>query len=157
MNDIWLFSSIILFIIIFVILAIAHVRHKNALKKISDLQNVAEKLSLENHKIQKNIKVLLEKQPNSKMQDSPDLKQLKINIKELQEMLKSDRSYFQEKLAKLENRIRDFNTMSRDVGLEVDEKRIIALFQEGFSIDSIAKELKIGRGEVEFILKLADI
>ena len=40
---------------------------------------------------------------------------------------------------------------------DVDEKRIISLFKEGWSVDSIAKELRIGRGEVEFTLKIADI
>ena len=42
-------------------------------------------------------------------------------------------------------------------GGDIDEKKIVEMFQDGFSIDSIAKQLRIGRGEVEFTLKLANI
>lgn len=76
-------------------------------------------------------------------------------IKELHQSIQSDRDYFEQKIVRIENRVRDFGHLS--YVNDVDEKRIVALFKEGWSVDSIAKELRIGRGEVEFTLKIADI
>ena len=39
----------------------------------------------------------------------------------------------------------------------VDESRIISMFKDGYSVDAIAKELRIGKGEVEFTLKLSNL
>lgn len=39
----------------------------------------------------------------------------------------------------------------------IDEGRIISMFKDGWSVDSIAKELRIGKGEVEFTLKFANL
>lgn len=39
----------------------------------------------------------------------------------------------------------------------IDEGRIVAMFKDGWSVDSIAKELRIGKGEVEFTLKFANL
>ena len=41
--------------------------------------------------------------------------------------------------------------------INIDEGRIIAMFKDGWSVDSIAKELRVGKGEVEFTLKFANL
>ncbi|PAF44330.1 hypothetical protein BJI48_03810 [Helicobacter sp. 11S02596-1] len=85
-----------------------------------------------------------------------NLSSLYSHIQGIQETLDKDRDYFEEKIIGLENKLREFGHFVPS-GNDVDEKRIISMFQDGWSIDSIAKELRVGRGEVEFILKLADI
>lgn len=61
-----------------------------------------------------------------------------------------------EKIITLEERIKEMGYFPTSPN-GVDETRILSMFRDGWSIDSIAKELRIGRGEVEFTLKLANI
>lgn len=67
-----------------------------------------------------------------------------------------EREYIEEKLVSLEGKIREFGYFPTSSGSNVDEKRIIAMFKDGWSIDSIAKEMRLSRGEIEFALKLAE-
>lgn len=77
-------------------------------------------------------------------------------INELDKDIDMLKSHYDEKIISLENRLREYGHFTSGGG-DIDEKKIIDMFQNGFSIDSIAKELRIGRGEVEFTLKLANI
>lgn len=60
------------------------------------------------------------------------------------------------KLLGFDERIREF-AYTPSNPTNIDEGRIIAMFKDGWSIDSIAKELRIGKGEVEFTLKFANL
>ena len=124
-------------------------------KKIKLLEDVIEKLANDVYKFQKFTKESKEREKQGNAGIESGLNSFYREIKEVHEIIKSDRNYFEEKMIKLENRVRDFGHIGGTS--DVDEKRIIALYQEGWSVDSIAKELRIGRGEVEFTLKLADI
>ncbi|WP_104696957.1 MULTISPECIES: DUF6115 domain-containing protein [unclassified Helicobacter] len=121
-------------------------------RRIRLLEDAIEQARKEIHQFQKTMK---EKEAFHQSVNMEGLNGFYKEIKEVREMVKSDRGYFEEKIIKLENRVKDFGHLGGSN--DIDEKRIIALFQEGWSIDSIAKELRIGRGEVEFTLKLADI
>ena len=128
-------------------------------QKIFHLEDSVDKLSHNMYSLQKDLKDILGYQntmQNSVRDGTKDsIDDIYYQIKELHEMIKSDRSYFEEKIIKVENRAQDFGYLN---GVsDLDEKRIIALYQKGWTVSSIAKELRIGRGEVEFILKLADI
>lgn len=128
-------------------------------KKMQNLEETIEGLSTQFHQIQKDIQKVLAHQKfienSAKEGVAENINTFYRDLKEIREMVKSDRNYFEEKLIKLDSRVRDFGHLS---GMnDVDEKRIISLFKDGWSVDSIAKELRIGRGEVEFTLKIADI
>lgn len=160
-------SGALLLILIFLILYI-YIKDKDVSKKTQRLEKAIEALTKEIYKIKKwiqeseaqnefanstlgaNIKNEVKSNLNS------GLTNLSIQIQDIQETLNKDRDYFEEKMITLENKIREFGHFSPS-STDVDESRIIKMFQDGWSIDSIAKELRIGRGEVEFILKLADI
>lgn len=146
-----------LFAGIFTILIVAHFRYKSSLEKIQNLQEIFEKLSLENHKMQKIIKNLSEKSPKIQ-KNSPPLgsrEQFSQEIQQIRDEIKTDRAYFEEKIINLSQRVKNFSAIENV--RDIDEKQILRLFREGLSIESIAKELKIGRGEVEFILKISDL
>lgn len=160
------FGTIIL-ILICIVLYI-YVKDREISRKTQRLEKAIEILSKENYKIKKwvqenelqsefvkstlgsNIENEVKNNLNSGLSD------LYRHIQTIQESMSKDRDYFEEKIIILEGKIKEFGHFSPS-GNDIDERRIIEMFQDGWSVDSIAKELRIGRGEVEFILKLADI
>ncbi|PAF54281.1 hypothetical protein BKH42_01915 [Helicobacter sp. 13S00482-2] len=160
-------SGALLLILMFLILYI-YIKDKDVTKKTQRLEKVIEALTKEIYKTKKWIQenetqtefanstlgVNIKNEVKSNLNSG--LKNLSSQIQEIQEVLTKDRDYFEEKMIALENKIREFGYFSPS-STDVDENRIIKMFQDGWSIDSIAKDLRVGRGEVEFILKLADI
>lgn len=74
----------------------------------------------------------------------------------LEAQMNKERDYMEEKLVSIEEKIREFGYFPTS-STNIDEKRIISMFRDGWSIDSIAKEMRLSKGEIEFTLKLADI
>jgi len=74
--------------------------------------------------------------------------------------LQKDNLAFKEELVErymeLESKVRPFTSVA-PTSTGLDESKIVSLFSSGFSIEEIAKQLRIGTGEVEFVLKLHDI
>ncbi|GAD19904.1 putative inner membrane protein [Helicobacter fennelliae] len=139
-------------------------KDKDATKRINRFESAIEAIAKEIYKIQKTQQKIQESQESAEflggdaLQSGINDKIIDLNKKAmvLEENLKDLRNYFDEKYIGLENRMREYSSLSFSGG-DIDEKKIIDMFQNGFSIDSIAKELRIGRGEVEFTLKLANI
>ncbi|MCE3036757.1 helix-turn-helix domain-containing protein [Helicobacter sp. faydin-H20] len=161
-NEVIMGISGIVFILLCVVVDL-YLKDKKNTKKYALLEESIDKFTNELHQLQRNIQEIKVKEEfvrltmGDEFQNNVEsgLNQFYQQLKEMKEDIRNERNYLEEKIIKLENRVRDFGYLSGDS--DVDEKRIIALFQEGWSIDSIAKELRIGRGEVEFTLKLADI
>ncbi len=74
----------------------------------------------------------------------------------LEAQVNKERDYIEEKIVSLEERIREFSLFPTS-NTNINEKRIVNMFRDGWSIDAIAKEMRLSKGEVEFTLKLADI
>lgn len=77
-------------------------------------------------------------------------------IEILEAQVDKERDYIEEKLVSIEEKIREFGYFPTS-NTSIDEKRIVSMFRDGWSIDSIAKEMRLSKGEIEFTLKLADI
>lgn len=77
-------------------------------------------------------------------------------IEILEAQVDKERDYIEEKLVSIEEKIREFGYFPTS-NTSIDEKRIVGMFHDGWSIDSIAKEMRLSKGEIEFTLKLADI
>ncbi len=75
-------------------------------------------------------------------------KEMEKSIKELVDEVYNKINYMDEKLKK-------FNTMPETY--QMNDKKIIALYNKGLSISEIARNLRIGMGEVELVLKIAGI
>ncbi len=140
-------------------------KDKDVAKRITRFENAIEAVAKEIYKIQKTQQQFQENQSSmeflglsNESQNNTNEKIITTNKKilEIERSVEDIKNYFDEKIIALENRVREYNNFS-SAGVEVDERKIIDMFQNGFSIDSIAKELRIGRGEVEFTLKLANI
>lgn len=81
---------------------------------------------------------------------------LKSELQALQEEWKDYQDKTENKLIILEERIKEF-AYTPSNPTNIDEGRIVAMYKDGWSVDSIAKELRIGKGEVEFTLKFANL
>ncbi len=80
--------------------------------------------------------------------------QRQIEVLESQTLKQND--YVEEKMLQLEEKLRGLNYTPSN-GNAIDEKKIIGLFRDGWSVDAIAKEMRLNKGEIEFILKLSNI
>lgn len=67
-------------------------------------------------------------------------------------LFKSD---MEKRLAHLEEGMRHLTMPSSVSGM--DDEKIIALYKQGIAIDAIAKELRLSKAEVEFVLKINKI
>lgn len=81
---------------------------------------------------------------------------LRSQMERLNEEYKQYKEEIEGKIFMLEDRIKEFAYTPTNP-TNIDEGRIIAMFKDGWSVDSIAKELRIGKGEVEFTLKFANL
>ncbi len=148
------------------ILGYVILKDKDASKRIARFESAIETIAKEIYKIQKTQQKIQEEQSNvdflassgTKLQNSTNDKIATINQKMLllDDRIEDVKNRLDEKIITLEGRMREYGHFSSSGG-DIDEKKILDMFQNGFSIDSIAKELRIGRGEVEFTLKLANI
>lgn len=77
-------------------------------------------------------------------------------IEILEAQVNKEGNYIEEKIVGIEEKIREFGYFPTS-STNIDEKRIIGMFRDGWSIDAIAKEMRLSKGEIEFTLKLADI
>lgn len=81
---------------------------------------------------------------------------LKSQMESISNKTETLKDMFENKIFNLEDRIKEF-AYTPTSPTNIDEGRIISMFKDGWSIDSIAKELRVGKGEVEFTLKFANL
>lgn len=148
-------------LIIIIVLLYMMSKEKDTARKIAQLERSIEDVNKEIYKIQKWITDNDKKKKEVRMDKDlvrglNELKDVRDDINSLQHGLQSDREYFEDKILVLEERLRSlghFNTPSQ----QRNEKQILELFENGYTIDAIAKELRITKSEVEFTLQLEKI
>jgi len=80
---------------------------------------------------------------------------LAISLKQLQHNIESIESEIESRIAHLESGVKQISIPSSIHGN--DDEKIISLFKQGVSIETISKELHISKPEVEFVLKINKI
>lgn len=145
-------------LMITIVLLYITLKEKEAAKKIMHLETSIEDVYKEIYKIQKWIMDNDKRQQDTKpsTETFKMIADLKADILSLQHGLQSDREYFEDKVLVLEERLRSlghFNAPSQ----QRNEKQILELFKNGYTIDAISKELRIAKSEVEFVLKLSEL
>ncbi len=150
--------AVLFILMIIIVLLYIAIKEKESVKKIMQLENSIEDINKDIYKIQKWI-IENDKRGIETKIDNETIKviaSLKDDINSLQNGLQSDRDYFEDKILILEERLRSlghFNTPSQ----QRNEKQILELFKNGYTIDAISKELRITKSEVEFVLKLSEL
>ena len=77
---------------------------------------------------------------------------LQSELKGVQQELEKTQHNLQERLSHVEENLKSLY-MPPSLGGD-DDERIVALYQQGIDIDTIAKELRLSKSEVEFVLKI---
>ena len=80
---------------------------------------------------------------------------LSMALKQIQSNIESIEMEIESRMAQLESGVKQISIPSSIHGN--DDEKIISLFQQGVSVDTIAKELHISKPEVEFVLKINKI
>jgi uncharacterized protein YoxC len=80
---------------------------------------------------------------------------LSLGLKKMQENLQAIDSQINARLSSIETGVKQISIPSSVHGN--DDEKIISLFKQGISLDTISKELHISKPEVEFVLKINKI
>lgn len=150
------------------LLAYLYLKEMETNKRLRHFEKSIEELNKQLYKLQKKIK---EDEVESEFSSSALSHSLRQEVKEavnnaaagiyqsverVEALWMEHRDRVDEKIVILEERVKEMGYFPTSPN-GVDEARILSMFKDGWSIDSIAKELRIGKGEVEFTLKLANI
>jgi len=78
-----------------------------------------------------------------------------LTLKEVQSSITAIDSQLESRIANLENGVKQISIPSSIHGN--DDEKIISLYKQGVSVETIAKELHLAKPEVEFVLKINKI
>lgn len=149
-----------------------YIKDSDANRKFARYEKVMEALVQENHAIKKRLEQIatrnlndaenidveaLEERILSKIDSRVNSKIIPVfnTLQSLENSIDSFQSEQQDKLFSIEERTKSIGKITPDENN--DESRILAMYQSGKSKETIAKDLRIGVGKVEFVLKFHGI
>lgn len=93
---------------------------------------------------------------HKKVQDEINTRVLPLldSLEDIEGIISSFKNDQQERMVKLEQRTKSINMPNSSTS---NEKQVIQAYNNGKKIHEIARDLRIGLGEVEFILKMHDL
>ena len=83
------------------------------------------------------------------------VKPLSMGLKRMEEQVSAIDSQIDSRISNLENGVKQISIPSSVHGN--DDEKIISLYKQGVTFDTISKELHISKAEVEFVLKINKI
>jgi len=83
------------------------------------------------------------------------VKPISLSLKRLEEGIQRIDEHFESRIASLENGVKQISIPSSVHGN--DDEKIISLYKQGITLETISKELHISKAEVEFVLKINKI
>jgi chromosome segregation ATPase len=126
-------------------------RDKEVETKFSALERGMDELTREVYQLKKSLK----------KDDKDSLKELEAVIEELISNIKELENNYLLKIKELEEKVESLRKNMKKVDFSQisgnDEQKVWTLYNNGYSIEEISKELRIPAGEIEFILKMKDI
>ena len=167
-NDLIIF--VIFGLILTVLFVLVFIKDLEVSRKFSRYEKAIESLMQELHAVKKQVANFSQSEPAEfdVVQLENNLEQRldeKINqkitpiintLQGIESSIDNFQSQQQDRLFTLEERTKSISKISAPNG-EDDEKRIVQMYSEGKSVESIAKELCVGVGKVELTLKLREL
>lgn len=139
---------VVLFVLIFIFF---YIKDSDSQRQLARYEKSLDDLNKDIYKLQKFIK-------NMSSNDNAELKMdFRKSLDDIYAIIEKDREYVDNKLTILEDRLKENSFYPSSSSSNIDDRRIITMFKDGWSIENIARELMITKSEVEFTLKLADI
>lgn len=147
-----------------------YIRENAINKKLKSYEKAFDALNQGLHKLEKELKdtkesmvIMSNMKPEAPVikgvsfEDLTEMSRLIIEqFQELQKESSDFRDGMLERFVDLESKVRPIATMTSP-NASADESKIMALYDDGFNCEEIAKQLRIGTGEVEFVLKLHNL
>ncbi|MDE6885922.1 MAG: hypothetical protein K2P17_02625 [Helicobacteraceae bacterium] len=143
---------LVLFVLIFIFF---YIKDGESQRRLSRYEKSLDDLNKEIYRIQKILKSNHNGDSENFVRNLKD--DFRSSIDDVYAIIEKDRDYVDNKLALLEDKIKEISFFPNSSSSNIDDRRIISMFKDGWSIENIAKELMITKSEVEFTLKLADI
>lgn len=171
-NDVLYLVFVIVILILIAMLAYMNIKERESNAKIIKLQSAIEDITKELHYFRKElgvkdeendeeeedykftllkeeVKIDLEKQISAKI--TPVLRTLKT----MEHIIEDFQNEQQNRLLNLEQKAQSMTKLTPNY--DTEEQKIVDLFKEGKSIEQIAKDLRIGTGNVELVLKFKQL
>lgn len=136
--------------------------------KFKSFERSIEELMQQNYQLRKEI-LNLEKSEKSKLDSFESHLQLKIqdeinskvmpllnSLKEIEDIMLNFKAEQQDRISFLEEQTKSINRFASP-SASTNEKQVVSLYKSGKREHEIAKELRMGLGEVQFILKMNDL
>lgn len=137
-------------------------------KNIRAVATVAEELNREIYYLkkkltdtQKNIKGSTNRMSDDEIYQEVErtvydmVKPISLGLKRLEESVLSIEEHIESRISSIESGVKQISIPSSIHGN--DDEKIISLFKQGITLDTISKELHISKAEVEFVLKINKI
>ncbi|MCK4974409.1 MAG: hypothetical protein KAR81_04080, partial [Sulfurimonas sp.] len=83
------------------------------------------------------------------------VKPISLGLKRLEDSVQSIDEHIDSRISSLESGVKQISIPTSVHGN--DDEKIISLFKQGVSLETISKELHISKAEVEFVLKINKI
>lgn len=153
-------------IVLAIIVALMLIKDSDTNKKFARFERAIESVMQENFNLKKQISMLEGEAFKNSEQYEPLKKQIKENIdlqinekivpiiraiKSIERVIDDFATEQKDRIVSLEERTRDINKIAPSVINE--EEQILKMFKDGKSAAMIAKDLHVGMGRVEFVLK----
>ena len=153
-------------IVLAIIVALMLIKDSETNKKFARFERAIESVMQENFNLKKQISMLEGEAFKNSEQYEPLKKQIKENIdlqinekivpiiraiKSIERVIDDFAKEQKDRIVSLEERTRDINKIAPSVINE--EEQILKMFKDGKSAAMIAKDLHVGMGRVEFVLK----
>lgn len=153
-------------IVLAIIVALMLIKDSETNKKFARFERAIESVMQENFNLKKQISLLEGEAFKNSEQYEPLKKQIKENIdlqinekivpiiraiKSIERVIDDFATEQKDRIVSLEERTRDINKIAPSVINE--EEQILKMFKDGKSAAMIAKDLHVGMGRVEFVLK----
>ena len=149
-------------IVLAIIIALIFIKDSETNKKFARYERAIESAIQENYNLKKQLAALASFKPDDdeQLKDVKDELKEQINekivpiiraIKSIERVIDDFANEQKDRMFNLEERTRDINKIAPSVINE--EEQILKMFKDGKSAAMIAKDLHVGMGRVEFVLK----
>ena len=156
-------------VLVFIIFLMVNLKDAEVNKKLSRYERIIEDLSRQNHSIKKEFEKQLAKRKeimseleeklakNVKEQVQSNVMPMLESMREIENVMQAFQDEQVERIDRIEERSSKDISFLPSQAAASNEKIIIAQYSQGKSEASIAKDLRIGIGEVDLVLKLANL
>ncbi len=156
-------------LLVIIIFLMVYIRDVEITKKLSIYERSIEELNYQNHVLNKALKDMGTKEPIdlkalekrmielAKNEIQHSVVPMVTSLQDIEQIIETFKEEQTTRIDRLESRTKEMSGLASGGTSSSNEKMIVAQFSRGKSEAEIAKDLRIGIGEVDLVLKLANL